>query len=139
MAEGIDYRSDGLIVVNVEAKPHQLRRPKLREYRHLRGELIAAQEKVHQLNADALALAAREQNQENVDKQWDLVETAIVEITGPWMQTAFHDLADRQMPEDLEDWPSWLIADMSIPSLFLAHWATSPLVPGGSPPTKRAL
>ena len=139
MAEGIDYRNDGLIVVNVEGKPHQLRRPKLREYRHLRGELIAAQEKVRQLNRDAVALAAREQSEENVDEQWDLIETSILEITGPWMQTAFRDLADRQMPDDLEDWPSWLVADMSVPSSFLAHWATSPLVPGGNPPTRKAL
>lgn len=139
MAEGIDYRSDGLIVVNVEGKPHQLRRPKLREYRHLRGELIAAQEKVRQLNREAVALAAREQSQENVDEQWDLIERSITEITGPWMQTAFRDMADRQMPDDLEEWPSWLIADLSIPSLFLAHWSSAPLVPGGNPPTRKNL
>lgn len=140
MAEGIDYRTDGLIVVNVEGKPHQLRRPKLREYRQLRGALIAAQEKVRQLNLEAIELAAREQSGERVDdEQWDLIETAITEITGPWMQTAFRDLADRQMPDDLEDWPSWLIADMSTPSSFLAHWATTPLVPGGNPPKKRDL
>lgn len=139
MAEGIDYRSDGLIVVNVEAKAHKLRWPKIRQFRYLRGELIASQEKVRQLNLEAIALVAREQNEENVDQQWDLIETAITEITGPWMQTAFRELADRQMPDDLEDWPSWLIADMSIPSSFLAHWASAPLTPGSSAPNRKVL
>lgn len=146
-SEGVDFNPDGTIDFVIDGSVKHLRRPKLREFRHwaeqLRELARAAQKEAVRLQ-DALAELTKldESTAEGEEKAAEEAEVARIEAeleeanlkrqeyTVPWIAGVVKQFANADMPEDPEDWPAWLVLDLSIPAKVLAHWKAVPLAPG---------
>lgn len=62
----------------------------------------------------------------------DMTEDEQFEYMEAWMRDAFKDLADRPLPEAVDDWPAWLCTP-SMQARLLVHWRDVPLAPGAPP------
>lgn len=45
-------------------------------------------------------------------------------------QLMFRELSDQQLPEDADEWESWLLTDDSLLPEIMEHWRTVPLARG---------
>lgn len=112
--EGVDLLDDGQVRVVFDGKAHTLRRPKLGELRRFYEgvETIAAAEK-----ADA--------------EDGKLSYLAGVDEVADWWRIVFTELgADDVLPDDVDDWPVWLLSG-NLMGKVLAHWREVPYLSGG--------
>ena len=54
------------------------------------------------------------------------------ESTIPWLREVFKQLSDTPLPDDENDWPVWLAADLAVPTQIVAHWRTNPKASGAT-------
>ncbi len=135
MAEGIDYRPVGTVVVTFDGTAYTLKRPKLKQYSYFRDQIrelsVTAVDKLTALRDETEA--AEEDSDEKARLELELTHktSSTYELTSvPWLKEVFGQLGDKPLPEDHEEWPAWLAADMTIPQQIRTHWATVPLAPG---------
>src|SRR5690606_25509486 len=59
----------------------------------------------------------------------DLGEHPLHELTTPVLAEMFSQVGDP-LPEDVDDWPAWLVTDPSLMRQILDHWRTVPKASG---------
>lgn len=148
--DGPDFRKDGTTLVFIDGAQHRLRRPKYGEFKRLRALLEDVQDETLRLTqkategrpekpADnapneertAYALAVRSSTRELTD--------GIEELNIRWVRAVFNGdeehrltgLSTPHLPDDSDDWPSWLIAGKFVTDL-VNHWRAVPLARGAS-------
>lgn len=122
----IDYRDDGRIAVDFDGNPITLRIPKIREYEEL---LKYAEELDDELDAFT-DIRERLRDTEQIKSVTpaeiaDFTHTRRM-IAAKFARKAVTLLGDRKPPEELEDYPAFLM-DFSLPARFQNHWQTAPL------------
>lgn len=140
--EGLDLNPDGTIDLVIDGVVRHLRRPKLREFRHY-SERLRELAKLAQLEAVRLQEALAELSTlvdtdseeadprvEEIEKELEEANQKRLEYTAPWIGDLVEQFSEKPLPDDVEDWPSWLVLDLSIPAKILNHWRVVPLVPG---------
>jgi hypothetical protein len=136
--EGIEYKPDGTIDLVIDGTLRHLRRPKLREYRHwaerLRDMAEAAQAEAVRLGELEAQLddASTDEEREQVDAALKEALRQGQEYTTPWIAGVVAQLSGKELDNDVEEWPSWLALDRTIPAKVLAHWKKTPLAPGAA-------
>ena len=151
-SEGIEFNPDGTISLVIDGTARHLRRPKLREYRYWSERL---RDLAKEAQAEAARLvdlldqlqqerklakesgteedeAAAEQSLQSIQDELDEANKKRVEYSTPWTAGVVEQFSEKPLPEDPDDWPSWLALDVSIPSKILGHWKKSPLAPGAA-------
>ena len=152
MSEGIDFRDDGTITVTFDGDTWTLRRPKFGHWRKysraftesahaaiapLRGALATIKEAEAAGDDDALTEAMAAFNAINS-------EDLMVAENERLLRDIFAELADRPLPDDVNDWAPWLILPPArdedgtpgpaVPARILAHWRNVPKVSSPTPP-----
>jgi hypothetical protein len=147
-SEGIEFNPDGTISLTIDGTVRHLRRPKLREYRYWAEQL---RDLAKEAQAEATRLVglldqlqkerasgseeeakAAEEALASIQDELDEANKKRVEYSTPWTSGVVAQFSEKPLPEDPDDWPSWLALDVSIPSKILGHWKKSPLAPGAS-------
>lgn len=130
--EGIEYNPDGTITLTIDGTVRHLRRPKLKEFRHWADELreLSTQTndeivRIRELLAESES--ASEEERAQIDKEAAEAATRRLEYTTPWTAGVVAQFSDKPLPEEADEWPSWLALDVSIPAQIMAHWRTVPL------------
>lgn len=146
MTEGIEYSDLGTVDVTFDDKTYHLGRPKLRQWRYFTHRISEmtqhAQDTLNALSAEAqAALAVLEEDPDNphaqqfaAEKEAALTEfarTPFYETSSTLVREMFDQLGDP-LPEDIDDWPAWLAADVSLPGQILAHWRKAPKASGSN-------
>ena len=147
MNEGIEYDPLGTITVSFDDIEYRLGRPKLRQWRYFTrriGEMTTAAtdeltRRSNEVQA-ALAVLADDPENEHAQKLADekqealtgFAQTPFYETSSELVREIFVQLADKPLPDDLDDWPAWLAADVSLPGQFLAHWRNAPKASGSN-------
>jgi hypothetical protein len=137
----------GVVRITHDGTLHTLKRPKWGQYRQLRDEL----KDLAPLDQERVALARIAQNEATpeseqvtaVEKLLDLTDQLAVAKSSllrlmfnghPGDPEAgvkpFTPLADSPLPEDTDDWETWLLADEELIPKLMEHWRQVPLVPG---------
>ena len=136
--EGIEYKPDGTIDLVTDGTLRHLRRPKLREYRHwaerlrdMAKEAQAEAVRLQELQAQLDDSSSEEQRAE-VERQLDETLSKGQEYTTPWIAGVVEQFSGKALDDDVEEWPSWLALDRTIPAKVLAHWKKTPLAPGAA-------
>ena len=147
MNEGIEYDPLGTITVSFDDTEYRLGRPKLRQWRYFTrriGEMTtAATDELTRLSNEAQAALAvladdpeNEHAQELADEKQEALtgfaQTPFYETSSELLREMFTQLADKSLPDDIDDWPAWLAADVSLPGQILAHWRNAPKASGSN-------
>lgn len=143
--ESFQLNKDGTVRAIIGDRVHRLRRPKIGEFRRLRehqqeinDELsersLAAQQRAREMNdelkaAEGDADALRRLRTEDRALSREIRERA-EQLRIDWVRHVFELLADRPLPEDPDDWESYLL-DPNLPADLVTHWQTRPLRSGG--------
>jgi hypothetical protein len=148
MTDDLTYNSIGTVTVTIDGTEYRLGRPKMKQYRYFTrrlGEMSQeAQDKLNALSGavqTARALYDEDPSDENkavhelaVTKLEDFAATPFYETSSELVREMFKQLSDHPLPDDLDDWPAWLAADVSLPGTIIAHWRKAPKA-SGPPPT----
>ena len=134
--ETITYNPLGTIEVTFDDKTYKLGRPKFGQWRYFSKQLQA----LYDDNRETLIRLTEEAQKEG--KAQDKAQAKLreyqsqpfYESTIPWLKEVFAQLGDKKLPESVDDWPTWLAADLSIPTQIVAHWRTSPKASGEATP-----
>lgn len=150
MTEGIEYNPTGTVDVTFDDKTYHLGRPKLRQWRYFTNQIAEmtkqATETATRLSKEAeAAFAVLADDPDNTHAQElaaekeqaikDFARTPFFETSSKLLREMFDQLGDAPLPDDLEDWPAWLAADVSLPGQILAHWRQAPKASGAAPKT----
>lgn len=148
MQEGIYFDPLGSITVTFDDTGYQLTLPKMRQWRYFSrrieemsdaakvrlGELAnAAAEAATAYEAEATPLTKTALDQANEELQ-EFASTPFYETSSQLVREIFEQLGDKPLPDDMDDWPTWLAADVTIPAQILQHWRTAPKVSGATAP-----
>jgi hypothetical protein len=111
VTDGIKLQNDGTITVTDGDNTYKLRLPRFGQYKRIRAILIESQRVLEEemkdtslTDRDAFALKSNES----------------------FMRMAFHELADNQLPDDVDEWPVFLVISTT-PAEFTKHWREVPL------------
>jgi hypothetical protein len=140
----IEYHPTGTVEVTVDDETYKLGRPKLRQWRYFTRQLdemlTEAQETLRELSGaalgarDAYEADPSDENrkaQEATAKQLnEFSQTPFYERSSLILQEMFKQLGNKPLPEDIDDWPAWLAADVSLPNQILGHWRKAPKASG---------
>lgn len=129
----IDYRKDGRIAIEFDGKPIVLRVIKIKEFEEMlkyADELDDELEAFSDIRKRAVDPELRESNPISNTEMIDYMQTRRM-VAAKFAQKAVTLLGDRPPPEELEDYPAFLM-DLALPARFQAHWQTAPL--GSSDP-----
>lgn len=134
--ETITYDPLGTVTVTFDGKTYQLGRPKFGQWRYFSRQLQA----LYDDNRETLLRLTEEAQVEG--KGQAKAQAALREYQGqpfyestiPWLREVFKQLGDKQLPESEDDWPTWLAADLSVPTQIVAHWRSSPKASGAATP-----
>jgi hypothetical protein len=147
MSEGITYNDLGTVDVTFDDRTYHLGRPKLRQWRYFTRRITDmtqhAQDTLTTLSREAeAALAVLEGDPDNEHAQalanekqaalQEFAQTPFYETSSELMREMFAQLSDHPLPDDVDDWPVWLAADVSLPGQILAHWRKAPKVSGSN-------
>ena len=77
---------------------------------------------------------------EPLRQAFDEAEQTITELVGrPFFERSaeliremFVQLGNRPLPDELDDWPSYLATDLTLPAQILAHWRQAPKASGSN-------
>lgn len=105
---------------------HTLRNPKYGEFRKIKDATVNAQTS---LKAAADALDVDLTDNVAVSAHPELMDT-ILESMADAVALAFEILGDKTLPEDRDEWPTWLVLNTGLLSEFIAHWRAVPLASG---------
>jgi len=135
-AEGVVYNPDGTVTLTIDGTVRHLRRPKLREYRdwaeRLRDLAKNAQADAVRIQEilDSLDGEPSEEELEKLDSEMEEAQRRRIEYSSPWTAGVVEQLSGKPLPDEVDDWPSWLVLDVSLPAAILGHWKKAPLAPG---------
>lgn len=136
--EGIELRPDGTVELTISGTVRHLRRPVVRELRgwteQIRELAVKANEEVAHLNEMIEAALAEETPDDELGQmRQDLTEAQHrrSEYLGPWIASVVSTLSDKPLPDDVDEWPAWLVMDLLVPTQLIQHWRTAPLVRSG--------
>lgn len=134
--EGIYFNDDGTITLVIDGTVRHLRRPRLGEIREYEERLLELSDSmladiVHgrELGASITDDMADDERAK-ISDEVKLILRRVREYTVPWTAAVVEAFSDKPLPEDPEDWPSWLARDTTNPTKIVKHWTTTPLPPG---------
>ena len=138
MADGITYKPDGTITVEYDGVTVKLKRPTFGVYRYFSEALSDMSTHVQEVARRLAAIRARmesasDDDLERLSKELAAENIRMFDLTQPILADMFTQLSDKELPE-VDEWPSWLAADSTIPTQFLSHWRTVPKASGGPAP-----
>ena len=151
MSEGIDFNDDGTITVRFDGQTWTISRPKFAHWRKYSraftesaeraiAPLRAALDDIKKAEADgdegALTEATKRFNGINSE---DLMLAENERL----LRDIFAELADRPLPDSVDDWPAWLILPparndngqpgAAIPARIVGHWRNVPKASSKTP------
>lgn len=135
----------GVVRVTHDGILHTIRRPKWGQYKRIRDSL----KDLAPIDQERVGLAKEAQESEGdtqtaaVNKLLDLTDE-LSDRKGGIFRLVFNGdpgdpeggakpfpaLADKPLPDDVDDWEPWLLADEELLPKLLEHWRQVPLVPG---------
>lgn len=62
----------------------------------------------------------------------EFAEMPFYERSSELIKEMFAQLGDKQLPDDIEEWPPWLAMDVRLPGTILGHWRTAPKASGSN-------
>lgn len=146
----IDYLPTGEVVVTFDdGTVYTLRRPKFKQWREYRQAIATASNDARdrlsalsenvRLAAEALANAKpkdkdalTEAADQAAQELSDFAGTPFYESTSEILRLMFDALGDKPLPADKDEWPVYLVADVSLPGQILNHWQTAPKASGAA-------
>jgi hypothetical protein len=136
MTEGITYDPQGTVTVTFDGNTYKLRRPNFGQFRYFNRKYYGIVDDLQSRLTEAqdLLKKSREaEDPEGVERAKamvrDLGATPLHEITTPVLAEMFTQVGDP-LPEDVDDWPAWLVTDPSLMRQILDHWRTVPKASG---------
>lgn len=121
--DGVDFTPTGRIRFIIDGLVYTLRRPKLGEFRQYRERLTAMRDTIQ----------ARQKTDEPIDDIGMVAEWLRVVFNGAPADDSYkpiHPLSDRPLPEDSDEWPTWMVGG-DLATQMVQHWTAVPLAPGG--------
>lgn len=149
MSEGIEYNPTGTVDVTFDDKTYHLGRTKGKHLIYFKRRLEQVQDEVRlererineeldraekEYGDDEKAPEARAEIRRLTEQVRAFNRDPYFMRTAPIVAEMFDQLGD-QLPTDIEEWPSWLIGDSSLPGAIILHWQQTPKVSGTPPPT----
>lgn len=125
----ISYDKTGRIRVQLDETLHTLRLPKYGEFKKVKAAAIRAQavlnEKIDDLGIDRDDAAALQKHPELIDVSFEAVADAVRYVFNG--DEDWKGLSDKELPADLDEWPTWLVVNTGLLSEFIVHWREVPL------------
>ena len=163
--EGIDFRDDGTITVRFDGQTWTVGRPKFSHWRkYSRAFTESAERAIAPLRvaldvmnrADTAVKAARENGDKEAEAAAEAAlaeaveafneinrEDLMIEENARLLRDIFNELADRPLPDDLDDWAPWLILPPArdsdgtpgpaVPARIVGHWRNVPKASSPAP------
>lgn len=142
--EGIDFNDDGTITVRFDGQTWTIGRPKFSHWRKYSREFTRAAEasiaETDRLLAEVKALADSDDTDARTAAEQalrDHNETALYGDRVRILTDIFAELADRPLPDDVGDWPTWLILspinESAVAARIVNHWRNVPKASSKTP------
>jgi hypothetical protein len=131
--DGIVYHPNGTITVEFDDNVWTFARPRLKTYRWLSEKLEGSRSRILEVNSKIAELTRQLEEDGDTDQiraEIDRLNEPLEDYFIPILRETFEKAADKPLPDNADDWPPWLVLDMQVPYLILAHWRTVPKAPG---------
>lgn len=148
----ITFDRIGTVTILFDDGPVTLRRPTFKQWRWFnrglqeitdtaRAELKAITDRLAEAQA-ALDAAGSKAATAKAEKALEAVQAELAELNStpyyerflPWKLRLLEQMTDDAYPADPDDWPSWLVVDLTLPRQIVQHWETAPKASGPPPP-----
>lgn len=135
--DGLTFNDDGTIDLAINGDVIHLRVPKFGEFRVIKKMTFDAQTRMKEFSEEldlpdvqvvdigqlampaAAAGVGSEELESLVDKSLELVHEIVMKVV--------EMLGDSKLPEDVDDWPTWLVIGQNTLTSMMIHWRTVPL------------
>jgi NTP pyrophosphatase (non-canonical NTP hydrolase) len=139
--DGVRYEDDGTITFVIEGKRNHLRAPRFGEFKRFKREAFRVGKEVVDLaeelrqkaeeekegSGDVITAALAIANSTGISLEVEEIVDRSTELTNGILKLMFDTLADWPLPEDQEEWPTWLVTGEQLIAKMLNHWRTVPL------------
>ena len=133
MSEGITYDPQGTVTVTFDGNTYKLRRPNFGQFRYFNRKYYGIVDDLQSRLTEARDMLNNDPTEEDAERARamlrDLGEHPLHELTTPVLAEMFTQVGDP-LPEDVDDWPAWLVTDPSLMRQILDHWRTVPKASG---------
>ena len=133
MNEGITFDPQGTVTVTFDGNTYRLRRPTFGQFRYFNRKYYGIVDDLQSRLTEARDMLNNDPTEEDAERARamlrDLGETPLHELTTPVLAEMFTQVGDP-LPEDVDDWPAWLVTDPSLMRQILDHWRTVPKASG---------
>jgi hypothetical protein len=133
MSEGITYDPQGTVTVTFDGNTYKLRRPTFGQFRYFNRKYYGIVDDLQSRLTEARDMLNNDPTEEDAERARamlrDLGEHPLHELTTPVLAEMFSQVGDP-LPEDVDDWPAWLVTDPSLMRQILDHWRTVPKASG---------
>lgn len=133
MSEGITFDPQGTVTVTFDGNTYKLRRPTFGQFRYFNRKYYGIVDDLQSRLTEARDMLNSDPTEEDAERARamlrDLGEHPLHELTTPVLAEMFTQVGDP-LPEDVDDWPAWLVTDPSLMRQILDHWRTVPKASG---------
>lgn len=137
MTEGIDFNDDGTVSVRFDGQTWTLGRPKFSHWRKYSREFTRSAEQSiaeYQRLVDAVKDLEDSDDEEAKTAVEEALrehnDNSIIDDRVRILADIFAELADRPLPAEVGDWPTWLIlsspTEPAVAAKIVAHWRNVP-------------